>query len=195
MDIFESQKYIVRLDELRTKYEASFQKEKMRTHKRRWRLIRTIIFLSLSAMLLLSLHSSFGPDGDITGVIFITVYGFLPAIIVTSIVSSKTRRSTITRAPSAQEIAATRKKKPQETTAMENEMQQITEILQSSELPPRYHYTYAVNWMIDAFQCKRADSIKEAINLYEDFLQKERHNEEVVDAIKRIKINNNYYYV
>ena len=46
--------------------------------------------------------------------------------------------------------------------------------------------------MINAITTKRADTLKEAINLYENYLQSERHNQNIVDAVNNIQIT--YYY-
>ncbi len=65
--------------------------------------------------------------------------------------------------------------------------------LKSSEVPPVYHNSYALDWMVEALINKRADNMKEAINLFENYVMAERHQAELVEAIKSITVIENIY--
>lgn len=49
-------------------------------------------------------------------------------------------------------------------------MLSINIALEHSVLPQDYHNEYAVNWIVKAMENKRADTLKEAINLYEQHM-------------------------
>ena len=66
----------------------------------------------------------------------------------------------------------------------------LSQKLELSEVPIKYHNCDAINWMIDALRDKRADTLKEVINLYEE----ECYRREKIKAINNIQIHNEYNY-
>ena len=116
----------------------------------------------------------------------------LSAIIVPFVIKY-VKNKAITREPTKKEITAVRTKHAAEISDLETKMRNIEATLRKSVLPANYHYSLAVNWMVEAVLSKRADTLKEVINLYEDYLQKERHNAELKEAIENIEINYFYY--
>lgn len=74
--------------------------------------------------------------------------------------------------------------------------------LNRSVVPKDYQNPYAVDWIVKAVENKRADTLKEAINLFEQHKSAEEIKGEirfmrqsVVDAISNIEVEvNNYYY-
>lgn len=185
MNIFASQKYILRLDELRNAYNQYFQKEKSSSTRRHYFIGVLIFFLYIAG----NIAMSAGFSESEKGLQFIALFPvFLIACVVLPILYSYLRKKALTRTPTKKEIASVRRKHGKEIDELEQEMRRLTEVLKQSELPAQYHYAYAINWMIDAITSKRADTLKEVINLYEDFLQKERHNQSIVDALSNIRI-------
>lgn len=185
MDIFASQKYIWRLDELNSTYQSYFLKEKLLFTKRHFFIGLAVVILALALEFLIGKTDG----GGATALIFILA---LPAIIIAILIYNSMRKSALKRAPTQKEIAATRRKHGKEIEPIEKEMRELDEVLQQSELPSQYHHPFAVDWMINAITTKRADTLKEAINLYENYLQSERHNQNIVDAVNNIQIT--YYY-
>mgnify|MGYP000843811272 CR=1 FL=1 len=189
MDIFASQKYIWRLDELNSTYQSYFLKEKQLFTKRQFFIGLTAIVLVLVLRILVGNTSDDAASTIIYALIYILT---LPATIIAALIYNSMQKRARTRAPTQKEIAATRRKHGKEIEAIEKEMRELDEVLQQSELPSQYHYPFAVDWMINAITTKRADTLKEAINLYENYLQSERHNQNIVDAVNNIQIT--YYY-
>ena len=81
-----------------------------------------------------------------------------------------------------------------EFAANRNELHALLKQLESSEIPSKYHYSFALQTMIEYFDTKRADTLKEAINLLELELQ----HRERIDAINNVSVNityEQYYYL
>lgn len=63
---------------------------------------------------------------------------------------------------------------------IEAEINTLIDRLETSEIPYKYWHSYALEWMIEAIRCKRANTLTELINLYEQFADAERrHNEQL----------------
>ena len=60
-----------------------------------------------------------------------------------------------------------------------------------SVVPVKYHDVYSLEWLMAAMENKRADDLKEAINLYENYLAEEQHHQEQLEAIRNIRIEVN----
>lgn len=71
----------------------------------------------------------------------------------------------------------------------ESELNVLLDCLQTSEVPYKYWHSYALEWMIDAIRCKRANSLTELINLYEQFADAERRHNEQLEALYLTRTN------
>ena len=65
---------------------------------------------------------------------------------------------------------------------IEVQITQKRECLLASEVPARYHHSVMLNLMIGFIENKRADTLKEAINLLEQFAEEERRHRELVES-------------
>ena len=57
--------------------------------------------------------------------------------------------------------------------------------LETSEIPKAYLNVFALSWMVEAATNKRADTLKELINLYERYLEDERRHQEQILATSK----------
>lgn len=73
----------------------------------------------------------------------------------------------------------------------EDEINLLLDRLQTSEIPYKYWSSYALEWMIEAIRCKRANSLTELINLYEQFADSERRHNEQLETLYRTRTNVN----
>lgn len=184
MDIFETQKYVWEYESLKNQYWSFFQNEKQRSTKRTVAL-GTAAFLIGLGIFISSLWSA---DGGTIAICLITPI----ALIVFPFVVRYIKKTSYTRDCTAKEILKVQKKHGNEINLLKERIQKVSAVLSTSELPSQYHYCLAVNWMVNAILSKRADTLKEVINLYEDYMQKEQHHQEDLEAIKNIEIT--YYY-
>lgn len=184
MDIFETQKHVWEYESLKNQYWSFFQNEKQRSTKRTIAL-GTVAFLIGLVMFVSCLWSE---DGGAMAICLT-----LPiALIVFPFVVWYIKKTSHTRDCTAKEILKVQKKHGDEINILKEKIQKLEGILSTSDLPTQYHCCFAVNWMVDAILSKRADTLKEVINLYETYVQKERHHQEELEAIKNIEIT--YYY-
>ncbi|MBQ4598392.1 MAG: hypothetical protein IJB19_00595 [Clostridia bacterium] len=180
MDIFETQKYVWQYDNLKTKYSSFFQKEK-RTSTTRKLTMGTVVLVICLAILFSNAWSMEG-GGMVVCLTSLTTFIIYPIAV------HHIKKTSYSRDCTSKEIAAAYKKHGNEITALKVQIDEISENLKRSDLPAQYHYSFAVNWMVKAIYSKRADTLKEVINLYEEYLQKERHNLAITEAIKSIDI-------
>lgn len=80
---------------------------------------------------------------------------------------------------------------------VETEINSLISLLETSIIPYKYWHSYALEWMIEAIECKRANSLTELINLYEQFADAERRHNEQLEMLYRtradIKVNVRVY--
>ncbi len=89
----------------------------------------------------------------------------------------------------------------QELILIQKNIVQLKNQLNRSILPHDYQNPYAVDWIVKAVENKRADTLKEAINLFEQHKMAEeikteiRHwGQSVVDILSNLEIEVNNYY-
>lgn len=79
----------------------------------------------------------------------------------------------------------------------ETKLDMLLDKLKTSEIPRKYWYSYALEWMIDALECKRANTLTDLINLYEQFSDAERRHNEQLETLCRtrpdVKVNVRVY--
>lgn len=71
----------------------------------------------------------------------------------------------------------------------EAEINMLLAELDESPIPYKYWHSYALEWMIDAIECKRANSLTELINLYEQFADAERRHNEQLEMLYQTRTN------
>ena len=74
---------------------------------------------------------------------------------------------------------------------LQAEIDQLASELRLSVVPARYHDVYSMEWLMEAMENKRADDLKEAINLYENYLAEEQHHQEQLEALMNLRIEVN----
>lgn len=70
---------------------------------------------------------------------------------------------------------------------VEAEINSLISQLETSIIPYKYWHSYALEWMIEAIECKRANSLTELINLYEQFADAERRHNEQLEMLYRTR--------
>lgn len=79
----------------------------------------------------------------------------------------------------------------------EAKLDMLLDKLETSEIPRKYWHSYALEWMIDALECKRANTLTDLINLYEQFSDAERRHNEQLETLYRtrpdVKVNVRVY--
>lgn len=141
--------------------------------------------------IMIAIFTIIGSIFPIIGNIVMFIIGFILQAAFICKFTFKKRRSTIPdkyREKHIEEFSATSadvEKFNREHTKYLNEMTKKSELLQSflrskdyqdilTYLSDKYISSSIVNWMIEALESQRADSLKEVINLYEDELHKGR---------------------
>ena len=136
------------------------------------------------------------------------VFVVFPPVIVCAIIMTLVIVKTKTKTKKLKSIMDAGVLTPEETSrcefcekVMANATENLIPALSSlkkSILPKDYHNVYAVDWIVKAIENKRADNLKEAINLYEKHMVDEQMRQElssVYDAVANIKPEvNNYYW-
>jgi len=200
MDIFETQRKVLMLEGLYAQYVGLFNNTKNKTTRKRIATYIITFLLAYAALNILSFARFLAPEGSFLKsdfFNFLSVFSFLSHLvipilfIVFLVVLVKRERA---RMFSPREIARTRKKRANEVNSLEANMTAIQKELRMSELPQKYHYSFAVNWMVDAIYSKRVSTLSEVINAYEQYLNEERRHNAQLEAIRNIQVINYYYY-